>query len=74
MASTYTDNTGIEQPGPGEQSGTWGTTTNRNFDIIDRSLNGVGDITLVGTTHTLSTSDGAGPHKPIKIANGNYIK
>lgn len=65
MASTYTDNTGIEQPGPGEQSGTWGTTTNRNFDIIDRSLNGVGDITLVGTTHTLSTSDGA-------LSNGHY--
>lgn len=59
MASTYTDNTGIEKPGPGEQSGSWGTTTNTNFDIIDRSLNGVGEITLAGTTHTLSTSDGA---------------
>ena len=59
MASTYTDNTGIEKPGAGEQSGTWGTTTNTNFDIIDRSLNGVGAITLSGTTHTLSTSDGS---------------
>jgi len=59
MASTYTDNTGIEKPGAGEQSGTWGTTTNTNFDIIDRSLNGVGAITLAGTTHTLTTSDGS---------------
>ena len=59
MASTYTDNTGIEKPGAGEQSGTWGTTTNSNFDIIDRSLNGVGAITLSGTTHTLTTSDGS---------------
>ncbi len=59
MASTYTDNTGIEQPGPGEQSGSWGTTTNRNFDIIDRSLNGVGSITLNGTSSVLSTADGA---------------
>ena len=59
MASTYTDNTGIEKPGAGEQSGTWGTTTNTNFDIIDRSLNGVGAITLSGTTHTLTTSDGS---------------
>ena len=59
MASTYTDNTGIEQPGPGEQSGTWGTTTNRNFDIIDRSLNGVGEIVLNGTSSVLNTSDGA---------------
>jgi microcystin-dependent protein len=65
MASTYTDNTGIEKPGPGEQSGSWGTTTNTNFDIIDRSLNGVGNITLIGTTHTLSTSDGS-------LSDGHY--
>ena len=65
MASTYTDNTGIEKPGPGEQSGSWGTTTNTNFDIIDRNLNGVGNITLIGTTHTLSTSDGS-------LSDGHY--
>ena len=58
MASTYTSNTGIEKPSTGEQSGTWGTTTNTNFDIIDRAINGVGAITLSGTTHTLSTTDG----------------
>jgi hypothetical protein len=58
MASSYTSNTGIEKPGTGDQSGTWGTTTNLNFDIIDRALNGVGSITLSGTTHTLTTSDG----------------
>jgi hypothetical protein len=59
MASSYTTNTGIEKPATGEQSGTWGATTNTNFDIIDRALNGVGTITLSGTTHTLSTSDGS---------------
>jgi len=65
MASTYTVNSGIEKPGSGEQSGTWGTTTNTNFDIIDRVLNGVGTITLSGTTHTLTTSDGA-------LSDGHY--
>jgi len=65
MASTYTANTGIEKPGSGEQSGTWGTTTNTNFDIIDRSLNGVGSISLSGTTHTLTTSDGS-------LSDGQY--
>jgi len=65
MASTYTANSGIEKPGSGEQSGTWGTTTNTNFDIIDRVLSGVGAITLSGTTHTLSSSDGA-------MADGHY--
>ena len=58
MASTYTTNSGIEKPATGEQAGTWGATTNTNFDIIDRTLNGVGAITLSGTTHTLSTTDG----------------
>ena len=58
MASTYTSNTGIEKIGAGEQAGTWGTTTNTNLDIIDRALNGVGSISLTGTTHTLTTSDG----------------
>ena len=58
MGSTYTDNGGIEKIGLGEQAGAWGTTTNNNFDIIDRAINGVGAITLSGTTHTLTTSDG----------------
>jgi hypothetical protein len=58
MASTYTSNLGIEKIGAGEQAGTWGTTTNNNLDIIDRAINGVGSITLSGTTHTLTTSDG----------------
>ena len=65
MASTYTDNLGIEKPGSGEQSGTWGTTTNTNFDIIDRAINGVLSLSLTGTTTTLTTSDGA-------LSNGGY--
>ena len=59
MASTYAVNTGIELIADGEQSGTWGDTTNTNLQIVDRLTSGVGSITLSGTTHTLSTSDGA---------------
>ena len=59
MASSYTTSFGIEKIGSGEQSGTWGNTTNTNFDIIDRILNGVGTISLSGTTHTLTTTDGS---------------
>ena len=58
MASTYTSNLGIEKIGAGEQSGTWGNTTNNNLEIIDRAINGVGSITLSGTSHTLTTSNG----------------
>jgi hypothetical protein len=59
MGSTFTLNGGIEKIGLGEQAGSWGTTTNTNFDIIDRLINGVGDITLSGTSSTLTTNDGS---------------
>jgi len=36
MASSFTTNFGFEEIATGEQSGTWGTTTNFNFDILDR--------------------------------------
>lgn len=46
MASTYTTNLGIEKIGTGEQSGTWGDTTNTNLDLIDEAVNGIISITL----------------------------
>ena len=58
MASTYTSNTGIEKPGTGEQSGTWGDTVNTNSDILDRALNGVLTRSLTGISSTLTTADG----------------
>ena len=57
--ATYTTNSGIKKIATGDESGTWGTSTNTNFDIIDRVAAGVGDITLSGTTHTQTTSDGS---------------
>jgi len=59
MASTYADNTGLELIRNGEQSGTWGTTTNTNLSIIDRLTNGVVTISLQGlATKVITTSDG----------------
>jgi hypothetical protein len=65
MPSTYTTNGGIELPANGEQSGTWGETINDNMSIIDRLTNGVGSISLSGTTHTLTTTDGT-------LSDGQY--
>jgi hypothetical protein len=67
MASSYTSNNGLEKIGTGEQAGTWGATTNTNFDIIDRRENGVGAITLSGTTHTLTTTDGTSSDGHFKV-------
>jgi len=71
MASTYASNTGLELIRNGEQSGTWGTTTNNNLSIIDRLTNGVLEITLSTTSKTLTTGNGnltEGQHKVIVIS------
>lgn len=65
MPSTYTTNGGIEKIATGEQSGSWGDTTNTNFDLIDRITNGVGSIALSGTSSNLQTSDGS-------LSDGHY--
>jgi hypothetical protein len=59
MPRSYTANGGIILPANGEESGTWGTLVNENMDILDRLTNGIGTLTLTGTTHTLTTADGA---------------
>jgi hypothetical protein len=72
MASTYTSNGGIEKIGAGEQAGAWGTTTNNNLDIIDRTLNGLVTLTISGDK-TVSTSEGtlSDGHYKILILSGS---
>jgi microcystin-dependent protein len=57
MPSTFTTS-GVELIADGEQSGAWGQTTNVNLQIIDRMTSQAGTITLSGTTHTLTVSNG----------------
>jgi len=64
MPSTYTGS-GIELIADGEQSGTWGQTTNTNLQIINRMTSEFGVIALSGTTHTLTISDGT-------LSDGQY--
>ena len=64
MPSTYTLNNGIELIATGEQSGTWGDTTNTNFTLLDTSLDGQVSVTLgatgsSGSPNTLPVTDGA---------------
>ena len=62
MASSFSGNFGIEEMATGESSGTWGTVTNFNFDIIDR-IAAYKSVGLSGSTHTLTVreaSPGAG--------------
>jgi hypothetical protein len=64
MPSTYTLNNGIELIATGEQSGTWGDTTNVNLGLIDTALDGQVTITLPaagssGSPNALAISDGS---------------
>ena len=52
MPSTFTNNFAIEKIATGEQSGTWGDTSNYNVDIFDR-LAGYTQVTMTSTTETL---------------------
>lgn len=63
MPSTYTTNNGIELIATGEQSGTWGTTTNTNLQFIDTALDGQATVTLgtagsSGSPNSLPITDG----------------
>ena len=61
MASTYSTNLGIELIGSGEQSGTWGTTTNNNLGtLLEQSICGYGTAAVTtGNTTTITMPNGA---------------
>jgi hypothetical protein len=57
MASTYSD-LKFELIGTGEQSGTWGTTTNTNLGTaIQEAITGSADVTFASGTVTLTLTD-----------------
>ena len=60
MASTFSTRLKIELIGDGEQAGSWGTTTNNNFDqSLEQSIAGVLTVSTTGTgTTTLTTGNG----------------
>ena len=60
MASTYGNDLRLEEIGDGEQSGTWGATTNTNLELIAEALSfGTEGITTNADTHTTTIADGA---------------
>ena len=71
MASTYSTNLGIEEITTGEQSGAWGTTSNYNWDIIDR-LRGYLSVAISGTTHTLTVQASSPTDGASHVEDGMY--
>lgn len=59
MASTFSPSLKIELIGNGDQSGTWGTTTNNNLGtLIEQAIAGVQQIPMTNIDYTLSNLNG----------------
>ncbi len=60
MASTYVNNLRLNEMGTGDASGTWGTTTNTNLELIGEAFGfGTEGITTNADTHSTVVADGA---------------
>ena len=60
MASTYVNDLRLEEIADGEQSGTWGATTNTNLELIGEALGfGTQAITTNADTFASTVADGA---------------
>ena len=71
MASSYTTNYGIEEMGSGDQSGSWGTTTNYNWDILDR-IASYRAVTVSSTSHTLTVREASPDSATSNVQDGMF--
>ena len=58
MASTYVNDLRLEEIGTGDQSGSWGTTTNTNLELIAEAFSYGSEVIANSSTHTITLADG----------------
>jgi hypothetical protein len=59
MASTYSTSLKLELIGNGDQSGVWGTTTNKNLGtLLEQAITGVQSIDMANADYTLTNYNG----------------
>ena len=59
MASTYSTSLKLELIGTGDQSGSWGNTTNNNLGtLLEQAIVGQSTIVMANADYTLSNIDG----------------
>ena len=59
MASTYVNDLRLEEIGTGEKSGSWGTVTNTNLELISEAFSYGSEAIADASTHTITVADGA---------------
>jgi len=70
MSSTYVNNLRLNEMGTGDASGTWGTTTNTNLELVGQAVGyGTEAISTNADTHASTVADGAADE-----ARAMYIK
>ena len=55
--ATYVNDLRLKEIATGDESGTWGTSTNTNLELIGEAW-GSGSETITGTSHTITIADG----------------
>lgn len=71
--TTFSTALKLELPGDGQQSGTWGQTTNKNLGtLLEQAITGVQVITMVDANYTLTNLNGVSDESrnPIIVAQG----
>jgi hypothetical protein len=74
LPSTYSPSLRLELIGSGEQSGTWGTTTNNNLGtLLEQAITGVQTINMFDANYTLSNYNGVSDEarKAVLVVTGN---
>ena len=90
MPSSYTERTRLEKIATGEQGGSWGDATNKNFDRLDIAINGIATQTITSSNTSsgaaaslnlgTSVADETGRHQMIiindsgDIGGGGYVQ
>ena len=75
--STYTSELRLEKIGTGEQSGSWGTTTNTQYDILESAISGTINVAFASNGNdaltTANGSDDEARHMVINLTGGSTL-
>ena len=73
MATSYSTSLRLSLMGNGDQSGTWGTTTNTNWNMIEQAVAGVQSIVMGNTNYTLANLNGvqSEAHNMVLVVQGS---
>ena len=70
--ATYVNDLRLKEIATGDESGTWGTSTNTNLELVAEAW-GSGSEAITGTTHTITMADGTSDAARAFCSNADRI-